>query len=510
MAQGRKQTEETKKKISEALKKPGSDQEGSSRPRSKVARKLFVEYQSSKQATLKFRAERDRLREIKRSLPRGKKSRGQRAKLKAQINVIRAKMKVEVQKRKVIRSSAKKARRVARAKIRIQKSRARIRKARKMEARARRLIAKVRGSKRKNKASRIQKLEARLKRIEKLRAKQNAIIETSRNTIKNKGVIAKRKIPKIFDFHELQENFTPSRVLTVQEQKVQFSELNDQFNKIKNELEDELIETTSQEINRFVKSSEEKIDNKDLTAIALLTLLITGKIKDSVGKAVKKSYNIGKSGASIETGVDRSPTPVFQTQLQNAEIEGIATAYTREIEKTAKSTIVDALAVGAVTAAIVSKVREKMTEVASKMIMNIKGTVVGQNVNRGRKQVFTENINKITKFQRSEILDRNTCNVCLSLDGRVVKADDPIAQMDLVHTNCGGVWVPIFVEEKQPVLNPIPSTVLKTFDLVDGRPIINSFKQLKKPINRASKDIQIIIKDKLRNPVKRTETRKVI
>ncbi|HEB41830.1 MAG TPA: hypothetical protein ENI08_02300 [Candidatus Dependentiae bacterium] len=297
--------------------------------------------------------------------------------------------------------------------------------------------------------------------------------------------------------HLIEKTFKPTRALTTQEERVQFSELNEQFNKIESQLEDDLIEITAPEIDRFVKSSEKKIDNKDLAAIAIMAVLIKQKTKEAINKAIKKSYNIGKSGASQELDVPRSPTPLLQTQIQNAEVDGLASIYVDEMERSAKSIMVDALAVGAATAAIVSKVRERMTNTASKMIMNISGTTVGQYINRGRRQVFTENINKITKFQRSEILDNRTCFMCLTLDERIVKADDPLSQMDLVHTNCRGIWVPIFVTEEQPKINPIPKTAIKNFDFVDGRPLVNAFKQLKRPINRANVGVQNELKKRL-------------
>jgi len=96
------------------------------------------------------------------------------------------------------------------------------------------------------------------------------------------------------------------------------------------------------------------------------------------------------------------------------------------------------------------------------------------------------------------VLDGNTCNMCLSLDKRVVEAGDPIAEMDMVHTHCRGLWVPIFASEEQPDNNPIPKTVIDSFDLLDGRPTVNGFKQLKKPIAKSNEDAQRIIKDKIK------------
>jgi len=58
-----------------------------------------------------------------------------------------------------------------------------------------------------------------------------------------------------------------------------------------------------------------------------------------------------------------------------------------------------------------------------------------------------------------------------------------MAQMDIVHSHCRGVWIPIFVSEPDhPDVTGIPESIKKQFDLVDGKPTVNQFKQLKKPL----------------------------
>lgn len=294
-----------------------------------------------------------------------------------------------------------------------------------------------------------------------------------------------------------EQEFKLFRKLTVQEMRSDFKFLNDQFNEIETALENELIEDTQKETENFTKKLEKKLKTDDIVGIGALILFMRNRTRKNIENAVKKSYEAGKQTASIEMEVDTPGTPLKQTRIQNLEARELSDAYVFEIEKGAKSTIRNGVAAGAATVAIVAATRDKMTSDASKMITNISGSVVGQYLNRGRRQVFEENISRISKFQRSEVLDGRTCNMCLSLDGRVVRADDPIANMDLVHTSCRGVWVPIFVSDEQPKFNPMPKTVTDSFDTIDGRPVINNFKQLKRPFNKANKEASEEIKKRL-------------
>ena len=239
------------------------------------------------------------------------------------------------------------------------------------------------------------------------------------------------------------------------------------------------------------------LESGDVSGIADLSLKLSTPVRKAVDNSIRDSYEAGKIVAAKSLNVDAPATSKQQTQLRKLEAAEIADQFETNLNNTAKATIRNAIAAGAAAVAIIPAVRDKIVDEASKMIMNIAGTVTGQNVNRGRKQVYDDNILKISKYQRSEVLDGSTCNMCLSLDKRIVKADDPVANMDLVHTNCRGVWVPILVEEKQPDLNPIPKTALNGFDMIDGRPVVNSFKQLKKPINKANAEVQEQIKKRL-------------
>lgn len=292
--------------------------------------------------------------------------------------------------------------------------------------------------------------------------------------------------------------FKLTRKLTEQEKRIDFKALNEQFNATQSELEDELAQATSQEIDRFAEAARKKVDAGDIAGIGALSYMLYGKAKKAFENVIKKSYENGKKVASKEMGIKPPSTPLQDTQIMAMDANDMARQYVFEMENKSRDLVKDAVVAGAAAAAIASQVKLKARDEAARMIGNMSGTVVGQYVNRGRSKVFQDNLTEIQSLQRSEVLDDATCNICMSLDGRVIKADDPMSFMDIVHTHCRGLWVPVFVsDEEKPDVNGIPKTIADSFDLVDGRPTVNSYKQLKKPVNAANADVQDLIRKKM-------------
>lgn len=307
----------------------------------------------------------------------------------------------------------------------------------------------------------------------------------------------KKKLSEVCHFLG-ERAFILPRKLTEQEDRVDMRKFNEQFNERETELEDEVITATLYGLDIFNKSLQNKLDAGDIAAIAGLSFAMLGRVRKALGKAIHESYEFGKTGVSKELGVDRPNTPLKDTSLMSLDIDDLSREYVFELERHAKGLAKDALSAGASAESIVSVVSQKTKDHASRMISNISGTVVGQYVNRGRNRVIFDNLIKTVSLQRSEVLDSRTCPMCLSLDKRVIKPDDPIGKLDIVHTHCRGLWIPILtLDEEKPAITGIPKTVIESFELVDGRPTVNAFKQLRKPINKANKEVQDLIRRKM-------------
>ena len=299
--------------------------------------------------------------------------------------------------------------------------------------------------------------------------------------------------------YALSEGFKPFRALTLQEDRVNFQQLNEDLNTNESGLQDELSKMTRAEIDRYVAAVQKKIDAGDIASIASMSYMLFGNAKVAIAKTIKQSYEDGKTSATKEMGLKERPsTPKVDQQVMAMEADDMAQAYQFELEQKSRETIKNALMAGASTAAIAVAVKQAAQDTATKMITNIAGTVTGQYLNRGRTGVFQKNLTDVKAFQRSEVLDDVTCETCIALDGNVVKPDDPMAQMDIVHTNCRGIWVPIFEEDdEKPEVTGVSKKLRDSFDTVDGRPQVNAFKQLKKPLGKVSAKAESVVSRKM-------------
>lgn len=297
---------------------------------------------------------------------------------------------------------------------------------------------------------------------------------------------------------KLSEKFKPFRKLTEQEARMDLQKLSEVFDDNEEDLEDDLTSVTSAEIDRYVAAAQKKLDAGDIAGVAAMSYMLFGPVKDAISKIIKKSYEEGKTSAVKDLKIDRPATPKTDMAVMAMDADDLARAYQFELEQKSRDAIKNAVMSGASVQATAVAAKQAAKEAATKMITNMGGTIVGQYVNRGRTGVFQKNLTEIKAFQRSEVLDEVTCDTCISLDGQTIGPSDPMAQLDIVHTNCRGVWVPIFEEDtEQPEITGIPQKIVNAFETVDGRPTVNAFKQLKKPIGVVSAKAESIIRNKM-------------
>ncbi|MFA9263035.1 MAG: hypothetical protein ACEQSB_06860, partial [Undibacterium sp.] len=258
-------------------------------------------------------------------------------------------------------------------------------------------------------------------------------------------------------------------------------------------------------IDQFTKQAQDKISAGDVAAIAGVYLLVRGAVRAQVKKVVQSSYELGKSsavteinkflsgaagasygtlpGAGVVEKVEMPATSRIQAQIRNYEVEITTDGLITEVENAGKRSILQAVSVGASDSATIASAANKMRDKATSIVKAVAGNIVAQNINRGRNEVFKANISRFSSFERSEILDGRTCPLCISLDGKVVGPDDPMRETEQFHSYCRGIWVTVFsAEPYQPEITGIPAMIKNQFDLVDGRPITNAFKQLKIPL----------------------------
>lgn len=486
---GKPLSQEHKDKISEALTKDGGKEDTSTEKkpsinqasikRSSEAQALFDDFSTSRNMTISLRAQREKLKKQSKGLSRKKVSKAQRAKIKEQLKKISEALKAEKAKRQAIVSQAREKQRVKKAQEVLKKVDIRKKQIDDAEKKVRESMAQI-----KDNPERKERMQKRLDRIAMLRSKQDSIVERSNNIISDQGKIEK-KTDTAFNFNESiclleEKKYKPFRDLNRFEKRTDFRYLNDEYNELEKQLQEELSKISDDEIQAYAAKVEKRLNAGDVAGMAALLLLIRGVVKQIISRAAARAYEAGKKTASDELNVQRPSTPQKQQQLNTFEVNDISSTFVAELEKEGRNIIRNGLLAGAAVKAIVSVVTNKLREKSKKMVKNISGSIVGQNINRGREQVFRQNISLIKSFQRSEILDERTCYMCMALDGKVVEPDDPMARLDMMHTNCRGIWIPIFGSDAdQPEITGIPAAITKRFDTIDGRPIINAFKQFK-------------------------------
>lgn len=293
------------------------------------------------------------------------------------------------------------------------------------------------------------------------------------------------------------------RDLTDPEKNVDFKFLQRSFDDIEKKLRDGLADIFGDALEAAKPKLDRIISQKNLSALAGISIVPWGKVQALLKEVIVESYEVGKKTSADELDVDRPSTPLKDTQTLAFDAAELANQIKNDMENNVKQTAKDAIVKDVATAAAVSATIASAASLASTMTGNLSGFTVGENINRGRSMVFNANLSDISGFMRTEVLDERTCNMCLSLDSRIVKADDPMAKLGAVHSNCRGEWVALrtseFNKQAADIANGvigIPKSVIDRFDTVGGVPVINSFTQLKKVNNRSNEAVQEVLKGK--------------
>lgn len=472
---GRVVSEETKKKISEALKK----RNGNRQPPDKKSA-LQASYDDSSRKAAGLQGAMDRVKAKVDALKASKKklSPQQKAELKKQIATIKAQMEGEKKRQAAIKEQAGQVKSKEAAAKRVGQAEAVLKKAAGTEKKIRDAIAKAKKPEQKA------RYEEQLGRLAAVKSKQGEIIKAAKASMNAKGP-AKSKASLFVDRSTVcfldERGYHPWRTLTPQERRANLRLLNSSFNDLQNEFQAALKVLKDEELQRTLKRIKTRLDAGDIAGIAAISVVSINKFKALVSEYLKRSYEIGKKSASEEIKVERPTTPTFDTQLMNFEAEEIAEDVSYRLNKKMKQRAREGLSAGVAAVAIYGSISSVIDEEMDSITSQISSTVVAQGIGDGRRMVFEDNVDQLQGYQRSEVLDDRTCNVCISLDGRIVPTDDPMANLTEVHSNCRGIWIPVLNGEEVDGTWGIPKTVRDNFDTVGGTPMTNSFKAMKNP-----------------------------
>lgn len=248
-------------------------------------------------------------------------------------------------------------------------------------------------------------------------------------------------------------------------------------------LKDDLQAILNPEIERVVNQAERAISADDMVvAGTVLYFYINKALFHLIKEKYQVSYQRGKKLVldrynNFEGEIKESSLPVTQyiNQQTNAIVTTTIDELTNEVRDIAQFGIMKKVGVVATIAAI----KKILTKKTNRIIQNISGTVIADGLSLGRQEIYQKNLEKITGYKRTEVLDKRTCPVCRALDEKVIEPDNPFHLVDLIHTNCRGEWLAL----TGPVLDfdRIPLALHSRFDTIGGVPRTNAFTQIKKP-----------------------------
>jgi len=465
---GKPLSDETKKKISEALRKKHGNKikeekgkVGRSQDNIADARRRIEELKTVI-SDFKEKSKSIKDRSLKREF--NKKIKTKIEEIKKMIKSGRAGIKVERQK---IREGKKQIREEKKELVKERKQRKINRQIERDEARIKKLekIIKDRESKAKDKKD-LEKLDRIRERIEKI----NERITDNNDRLEEFEMSEGEKKNLIF-------SFKPRRKLTYAEKKVNFGSLNREFERAGKDLEKLLNKAFNEQKDEILKTFQKAVKAKDYKAIGKIALIAPKEYKKQLLDEMKGLYNFGKNIASAEMKIITPATPIEEVDRLKVSSGIITSDHENKIMTASKIEAINDISKGKSTSETMKLIKATMITRASELAKQTGSIVAGGMINDGRRLVQQTNKKKIYALQRSELLDDRTCNFCESMDGRVVKINDPWGQEGTFHSKCRGIWVEIMKEEpEKPKISGVPKSVAKRYN----KP--NDFKQLKSPI----------------------------
>lgn len=279
------------------------------------------------------------------------------------------------------------------------------------------------------------------------------------------------------------------RKLTFSEQKVSFENIEDKMDTLQNQFEKDAKKLLDEAKTAYMTKLQSALDENDTVSISEIEIKFVKDYKALIKDFMKKAYEYGKTNAATEMGVTVPPNSSSTLASIDLIADTIAWKAAIDLETKAKTSAANALKKLSETKRseryasviqVVGMIDLALDGAIEKVVSNAAGLIINQAINNGRLDVFKRHENKIHALQRSEILDSDTCDFCLSMDGRIVGVNDSWASEDTFHTNCRGIWVEILKEEPElPEIDGIPDNLA---DYYGGEP--NALIQPRTPIVR--------------------------
>jgi SPP1 gp7 family putative phage head morphogenesis protein len=258
--------------------------------------------------------------------------------------------------------------------------------------------------------------------------------------------------------------FIASRALSQYENKVNFAEINKDFNNLDAKYVAEIRRSVKEYImpayKKAVVSALQGSRNKhaDLQGVEFgKKTKVNSIIKDLMLDAVK----LGRAQAINEVSYKRAhyiqfaekgdvPAGTYSWIKANAEY-ATDTLY-GDLAKKAGGTALKSIDSGRSDEQVAYDIGEEIDDWLDKDVNLGGGIVVNKSYNEGRWSAFAQASEDIQGFVYSAILDSSTCDLCAELDGKTFETDDPDSDEynPPIHAQCRCIIVPITIDESAP------------------------------------------------------------
>lgn len=261
-----------------------------------------------------------------------------------------------------------------------------------------------------------------------------------------------------------QGDVKPWRALTFAEQKVDFNSIQRMMDSLEEDFDTVTGDLLHTALDEFMAAFTKAAHAGDLAGIKAATIKAQAEYAKIIKNASKTAFDFGKNNAAKELGVSAKATPAEILQQIDIQANAIAAAQISQMVNDAKGAYVQALNKGLSITAALAAADEYAAAAIDSLTADTSTILMSGYMNHGRDETFDNEVANIYALQRSEILDRATCNYCLSIDGRVVEQKDPYAQNTIFHSGCRGIWVAIMLDEQElPSIGGIPKGLRDRF-----------------------------------------------
>lgn len=319
--------------------------------------------------------------------------------------------------------------------------------------------------------------------------KHTALFSTIRGELNNQ-LTALRKVV----LAEEADDFKSFRVLTLAEKKVDYKAIESALDRMEDKFDTDTQSLLKAEQIKFMQKLTKAVADDDKTAIKKVTFEAQKNYEKIIKDSMKDAYQYGKTNAALEIG-KKTPANI-KAVMDQIEIQAAAIAdlHVAEITNAGKNALIDTLNKGESQTQALASADAVIAAKIAELTYNTSRIVMAGYVNHGRNSVFETYQEDIYALQRSELLDRRTCNYCLSADGRVIEKDDDFGKNTIFHSNCRGIWVSIMLDESElPTIGGIPASVRDRFgdavnDLIQPRePVTGKNSAARKEVERRAK-----------------------